>query len=50
MMGFIATHAGIIGLLFFFIFFCTVAVWVFRPGSKLTYKNFAQIPFLESDQ
>ncbi len=50
MMDFIAHHAGLIGLLFFFTFFCAVSLWTFRPGSKKTYKDFGQIPFQENDR
>lgn len=49
MIDFLADHAGLIGLLFFFIFFCAIALWVMRPGSKQAYKNSASIPFKEDD-
>ncbi len=35
---------GLIGLLFFFIFFCSVLVWTFRPSAKKSYEQHAQIP------
>lgn len=35
---------GLIGLLFFFFFFCSVLVWTFRPGAKKNYEQHAQIP------
>lgn len=38
---------GLIGLLFFFIFFCTVTLWTFRPGGKKQYKEHADIPLKE---
>lgn len=50
MMSFLASNAGLIGLLFFFFFFCGVALWVMRPGSGDVYKNSASIPFKETDQ
>lgn len=50
MIDFLSHHAGLIGLLFFFTFFCGVAVWTFRPGAKKIYKNFGQIPFEENDR
>lgn len=40
---------GLLGLLFFFLFFCCVLVWVMRPGSKKKYNQNAQIP-LKEDQ
>lgn len=50
MMDFVSTHAGMIGLLFFFIFFCGMTAWVFRPGSKRIYNDHAHIPLEENDQ
>lgn len=50
MIDFLADHAGMIGLLFFFAFFCVVAISTYRPGSKSTYNNFAKIPFKENDR
>ncbi len=44
---FASVHAGLMGLIFFFIFFIGMIVWVFRPGSKGQYQNDAQIPFKE---
>jgi cbb3-type cytochrome oxidase subunit 3 len=49
MIDFLATHAGLIGLLFFFTFFMCVAVWIFRPGMARNYQNFALIPLRERD-
>jgi cbb3-type cytochrome oxidase subunit 3 len=48
MIDWIAAHAGMIGLLFFFTFFVLMAGWVFRPGSKPLYQNNALIPFKET--
>lgn len=39
---------GLIGLLFFFIFFCIVALWTFRPSAKKKYEKNAQIPLQEN--
>lgn len=36
---------GIIGLLFFFGFFCAMLAWTFRPGAKKKYQEHANIPF-----
>tara|TARA_B100001093_G_C26401153_1_gene831390 strand:+ start:164 stop:319 length:156 start_codon:yes stop_codon:yes gene_type:complete len=43
-------NLGLIGLLFFFLFFCAVTLWTFRPGSKNTYKNHGNIPLQEHDE
>lgn len=37
-------------LLLMFAFFVGVAFWVFRPGSKETYRETANIPFQHEDQ
>lgn len=50
MMDFLARNAGLIGLLFFFTFFCVMAVWIYRPRARNTYNNHARIPFEENDQ
>lgn len=47
---FASEHAGMIGLLFFFIFFTATALWVYRPGKKEHYQHFADIPFKENDE
>lgn len=49
MIDFIAHHAGIIGLLFFFVFFTGTILWVFRPGSKQDYIAKAHIPLNGDD-
>ncbi len=41
---------GLIGLLFFFIFFCVVTAWTFRPGAKKEYSDHADIPLRENDE
>lgn len=47
MMDFLSDHAGLIGLLFFFIFFLGVLLWVYRPGTNKLYAQQAQIPLKE---
>lgn len=37
-------------LLFLFMFFLAVVFWVFRPGSKSTYAETADIPFRNDDK
>ncbi len=49
-MSWIADNANIIGLLFFFTFFCVMAIWIFRPGSKKHYQDQAHIPLNETDE
>lgn len=49
MIEFLGVHPGLIGLLFFFVFFCVIIVWVYRPKGKTIYKNHANIPFEEND-
>lgn len=41
---------GLLGLLFFFVFFCGVLFWVMRPGSKKKYRQDAEIPFKEDKE
>lgn len=48
MIDWLATHAGLIGLLFFFIFFVLTAIWIYRPGSKQNYQEKALIPLKET--
>ena len=36
-------------LLMLFTFFVGVAIWVFRPGSRETYRDTASIPFRHDD-
>lgn len=40
---------GLIGLLFFFVFFVGVVFWAFRPGSKNKYREDARIPLEEKE-
>jgi cytochrome c oxidase cbb3-type subunit 4 len=37
-------------LLFLFLFFIGIVIWVFRPGSKKTYNDTANIPFRHEDK
>ncbi len=37
-------------LLLLFAFFVGVVIWVFRPGSKSTYADTADIPFRHEDK
>lgn len=43
-------NLGLIGLLFFFAFFCAIALWTYRPGAKKTYQNHGNIPLTENDE
>jgi cbb3-type cytochrome oxidase subunit 3 len=49
MIDWIAAHAGMIGLLFFFGFFVLMAAWVFRPGAKAGYFAQSCIPLKDKD-
>jgi cbb3-type cytochrome oxidase subunit 3 len=40
-------HAPVIGLLFFFLFFCSVLIYLFMPGSKKKFDEFKYIPLRE---
>ncbi len=46
---FIAANAGMIGLMFFFIFFGFVTLWTFRPNAKKYYDRQALIPLEENN-
>ncbi len=41
---FASADVGMIGLLFFFVFFCAVTLWTFRPNAKKKYEEHSQIP------
>lgn len=47
---FASADIGVGGLLFFFCFFCVVAVWTFRPGAKKIYQKYAAIPLEENEE
>lgn len=42
-------NMGLIGLLFFFAFFCIMLLWVMRPGSKRDYQKKSEIPLNEDE-
>ena len=42
-------NMGLIGLLFFFAFFCCMLLWVMRPGSKTDYQKKGEIPLNEDE-
>jgi cbb3-type cytochrome oxidase subunit 3 len=44
---FASSSVGLIGLLFFFVFFCGVTIWTFRPSAKKKYAEDSQIPLQE---
>ena len=44
LLDFIAEHAGVIGLLFFFIFFLLMLVFLFLSGDKKDWKKYSEIP------
>lgn len=48
MMSFLSAHAGIIGLIFFFAFFCGLIAWVFLPGTNKKFKRYSEIPLKEN--
>lgn len=41
---FASPSVGLIGLIFFFVFFCGVAIWTFRPSAKKDYQDQGNIP------
>lgn len=46
-MDWLSDHAGMIGLIFFVVFFAIMAIYVYRPKAKQEFENFANIPFEE---
>ncbi len=46
---YLSANAGLIGLLFFFVFFTIMVAWVFRPGAKSEYKKKGLIPLEEKE-
>lgn len=42
--------AGLIGLIFFFVFFVAVTLWTYRPGAKKTYQDHGEIPLQENEE
>jgi cbb3-type cytochrome oxidase subunit 3 len=49
-MDFLTQNATLIGLLFFFTFFCLMLLWTFRPSAKKQHKEHANIPLKETEQ
>lgn len=49
-LNFLATHAGLIGTIFFFTFFCLVILWTFRPGAGAIYRKHARLPLEEENK
>lgn len=49
MIDWISQNAGVIGLLFFFSFFVVMGLWVYRPGARQSYQDYARIPLKEND-
>jgi len=47
MIDFIAAHAGMIGLLFFFSVFMGIAFWAFMPSRKKLIESYKYIPLAE---
>lgn len=43
------SHAGLVGMLFFFAFFIGVCIWLYLPGMKSRIEPLAYIP-LNEDQ
>lgn len=43
----ISEFSGVVGLLFFLIFFVVIVAWLFRPGAKSEYKKYGDIPLKE---
>ena len=48
--GLLREIAGSWGLLMLVVFFIGVVIWAFRPGSRATYKDTANIPFRNEDR
>jgi cbb3-type cytochrome oxidase subunit 3 len=49
-MSFIAAHAPVIGLIFFFVFFLGVVVYLLQPNAKKKMANYAMIPLENNDE
>lgn len=49
MILFASEHAGLIGLLFFFVFFVLMVLWLMLPGAKEKAKDSALIPLKEDE-
>ena len=47
---FASADFGLVGLVFFFGFFCVAVLWTFRPGAKKLYKDHGNIPLKENEE
>ena len=47
MMELAATYAPMVGLLFFFCVFVSIAVWAWRPSAKKNFEALGMIPLKE---
>lgn len=47
---FASADYGLIGLLFFFVFFCAITIWTLRPSAKKNYQNHGNIPLRENEE
>ena len=46
-MDWLASNAGLVGLLFFFLVFVGIGIWLFLPGMKSRIEPLANIPLNE---
>lgn len=49
LLDYIAANAGVIGLIFFVIFFLLVLLWLYRPGAKEQFEQHGNIPLKEDN-
>lgn len=49
MINFLVKYSPLIALIFFFTIFCIVIFMVFRPKTKKTYQDYANIPLKEDE-
>lgn len=49
MIDFLGHHAGMIGLLFFFVFFFSVSLWALLPSQKQKLESYKFLPLNEDD-
>lgn len=47
---FASADYGLVGLIFFFVFFCVILLWTLRPSAKKTYQDHGNIPFQEGEE
>lgn len=45
---FASADYGLVGLIFFCIFFAVVAFWTYRPSAKNIYKSYGDIPLKDN--